>query len=898
MVPADAATTSSSSNNTPLQPPHPTKDTTTAPSSHAVDTAAAKTRANDAQQQHVTVSQAPSHILQDGRFVILPDPSPLERRRFMERSIARHGLLQEYLQQSTTNDDNDNQKDKDPTDNNNDKTPSLQGLTNAGDDKEDNGPTGAADQTNDDDKDDKPLQVHPLVLASARLQNDGINELNRSINLATLVQSGEYFGLSNIVADSALELAMTEAAAAASVAAAAAKAVESETPEKTGDTTTSTTTGGTGPAASSQTTSSTSGATSTAAATAPTNNINNTSTATNSSTTAASKSDMHHSQRIAALYILKRKHAQFRQSALQFQQHQERLQMALVAEQRPLNRLRQLRPHWRLVAPEHGTRAAPHAARPTEVLAADVDLYHSSQPGRLARRVPRYATVELKANYQVEHDVVQWQQKHGEQKKTNKKLKTGKEHGVEMDATNSNSQRNETALDITMTEVDTTIEKEKETKAEITETTTSSMDQNDYSENALWTRAEPFAIADPTLGKIDADFDPSMVAMLTLEFAIEKPSIGLCTSACLEPFVVATHLHKKKSSQDDPADDSQVLVALQHSLFCSKMFDSIRREVASDTEEVGQVRTTASQSERSTVWTWSKNEQQFLPPPGSMVKGDLGLGQPVSVVHCHEGEVMVQLDCEFTLRIKLVEANTTASHSSSSPTPESTKPLCDTGADTASMKDSNHDRRRLQLLALCRSLMLYAQEIYHSHSLQQDKIRKQEQEEKAAQPASAFALKRKEREETSPRILQNCICLGSKMLMERRVRSTLKAVQLWVSEREQQRLGTVGPQPPIRQLQTEWLSLSALDPHAHFTTFLKGTKWYMDVHLSGDRLTVTTFEPTQAVSSSDGTTKNHQQDHSNMDSASDQFRKVDFHSELELELFLKRSLGRQLQITA
>ncbi|KAL7559019.1 hypothetical protein ACA910_016364 [Epithemia clementina (nom. ined.)] len=216
------------------------------------------------------------------------------------------------------------------------------------------------------------------------------------------------------------------------------------------------------------------------------------------------------------------------------------------------------------------------------------------------------------------------------------------------------------ASDVEMKDADES-NNDGEAKDNITETTATKEDEG-YSEKALWTRAEPFAMADPmlgkidmadpTLGKIDADFDPTKVAMLTLEFAIEKPSTGFCSSACLQPFVVGT-----SNPDETNASDSRVLVALQHSLFCSKVFDSIRREVASDTEEVGQVRTIASQSERATLWIYSKNEQLFLPPPGSMVKGDLGLGQPVAVVHCHEGEVMVQLDCEFTLRIKLVEAN-------------------------------------------------------------------------------------------------------------------------------------------------------------------------------------------------------------------------------------------------
>ena len=64
------------------------------------------------------------------------------------------------------------------------------------------------EKQDDDDADQKATnlssqKVHPLALASARLQANGITELNRAINLAGLVSSGEYFGLANVV-DSAV----------------------------------------------------------------------------------------------------------------------------------------------------------------------------------------------------------------------------------------------------------------------------------------------------------------------------------------------------------------------------------------------------------------------------------------------------------------------------------------------------------------------------------------------------------------------------------------------------------------------------------------------------------------------------------------------------------------------
>uniref|UniRef100_A0A6U3DUA1 Mediator of RNA polymerase II transcription subunit 17 n=1 Tax=Entomoneis paludosa TaxID=265537 RepID=A0A6U3DUA1_9STRA len=309
------------------------------------------------------------------------------------------------------------------------------------------------------------------------------------------------------------------------------------------------------------------------------------------------------------------------------------------------------------------------------------------------------------------------------------------------------------------------------------------------------------------------------------------------------------------------------------------MFDAIRREVASDTEEVGQVRTTASAVERATLWVSTsgsahnqQEQQQFLPTPGAMVRGDLGLGQGIAVIHCHEGEVMIQLDSEYTLRIKLVEAARKGEDHKSSLQ----------NNDTAG---SSGGHTPAQLLVLCRALMLHAQEIYHAHSLRQDEARQREEEaEQAKQATSSFALRRKARQATSPRILQKCTCLGSKMLMERRVRGTLKQVQEWMK----QSLLPSMPQmtEPIR-LQVQWLPLSALDSHAQFTVSLVTANddnhhclWYVDVHLTGEKLSVTSFSSAAPAWSSSAA----------------EYRKVDFYSEQELQLFLQHAIRNQLRL--
>lgn len=169
----------------------------------------------------------PSHILQDGTFANLPSPTKTEHIRFFERSIARHGLLEDDLKPAASEKDNEAEEEQ---------------------------------------KAVEEPKIHPLALASARLQSNGISELNRAINLNNLAATGEYFGLRNIVESS-----------------------------PAGDT----------------------------------------------------------NKHIQALYVLKRKRKAFQMASETLVRHHKRLAAALVVQSQPDQRLRQLRPNWRIVAPEH-----------------------------------------------------------------------------------------------------------------------------------------------------------------------------------------------------------------------------------------------------------------------------------------------------------------------------------------------------------------------------------------------------------------------------------------------------------------------------------------------------------------------------------------------------------------
>ena len=704
----------------------------------------------------ITCSLAPNHITSDGRFIFLPEPTDRERRQFFERSIARHGLLQEDLGHKKV-------------------------------------PEGEDDETRTKAEDNKMKEpkVHPLALASARIQSNGINELNRAINLSSLVSTGEYFGMSNIV-DPSLE--------------APASSTANEKKDSKG------------------------GASAAAAA----------ASAVSQALMGAKDSE---EERIKSLYVLKRKRSQLLKARAVLGRHKRRLEAAIVAQAQPDQRLRELRRRWRLVAPEHGTRALPHAARPTEVLACDVDVYldESAKLGLLTARVPRYATMELKDTYKAEADLPAWRRKFAANKISSDDM-----------------------------EVDDEIEKSDEGKTKEAPVV------------PVWTVAEPFVIADPTLGKLDADFDPKNVTIFSLEFEIEKAFTGFRQSSVLQPI------------SDDPSsgpsssalsDDEQTLHSLQHSLFCAKLFESIRRELAPDTEEVGTLRTAAAP--QSVVWLSHECETNYLPPPsclsGDRTEEDL---EPLAVLHCHEGEVKVQLDAEYALCVRLVEApNKAALQSVVDATRSAAEPVGDR-ADDDDCADDSRDRGTnsgsqspRRLLWLCRALLHHAEERYHEHSQRQAAATAS-----AAAAAAAVAAKNanhaaftdvhaRKREVSSPRILQSCVTLGSKLLLEHRIRRSLHRLQEWV--RTSQAAGAV--------LEVEWLPLSVLDRQAHFTLAF-GTSggggggrevsqwWVADAHVCGDRISLTRTGPDCG-----------------------DYRKATFRSEVELELHLRLSFQRLLR---
>ena len=486
-----------------------------------------------------------------------------------------------------------------------------------------------------------------------------------------------------------------------------------------------------------------------------------------------------------------------------------------------------------------------------QVIAVDVDVYDRDRvhggnqalmgnkskiglAGRLASRVPRFATIELRDTYKVP------------------KRKSQDE------STNNIAKKTDDDEEMRDAEDDTQKEKKDPENDAVVMKDSESEEKKDE-DAAKWTRAEPFAVADPTLGRVIENFDPSKIPMLNLQLDIQKSSTGFLQSAFLEPMsTISSSGDKKSSSDSDNNSDEELLISLQHSLFCANLFESMRSELDPEQNSTtGGYNNSANsfsakrpKAVQSTSWLACESEENFVAPPSYLV-GDFagrGLGA-LSVVHCHEGEVKVQLDSEYQLCLKLVEANAEQTIKS-----------------TAQLKREQSDSKQsgsqspAQLHAFCRALLLYAQDVYHKHSLylhEREKKMRQDELAKGDQPKGLARIKKEDAPEKA-RILQSCVSLGSKMLFEQRIRKAMSRVSNWLQS-------THG-----EKLIVEWLSLSMFDLHSKFTICCK--ELVVDGIISRDVLTIT-----------------------KVTEDTEDYRKVHFHTEKEFELYLKLELKRQMQ---
>jgi hypothetical protein len=178
-------------------------------------------------------------------------------------------------------------------------------------------------------------------------------------------------------------------------------------------------------------------------------------------------------------------------------------------------------------------------------------------------------------------------------------------------------------------------------------------------------------------------------------------------------------------------------------------------------------------------------EDNFLPPPSLMAGGDMsqkGGGFDIaalSVIHCHEGEVKVQLNSEYALTVNLVDSKNSREMESAS-----------TNATNTANASASHSgsQTKEEIHVLCRLLLLHAQFVFHDHhkrSGRRDRDAADDMSEskkvdyslgilQSATNIRRNMLARKKMAEESPSILQSCVALGGKVLFERQVRLVLE----------------------------------------------------------------------------------------------------------------------------
>ena len=804
---------------------------------------------------YTSVREVPSHILSDGQHVYLPPPSALEKASFFARSVAKHDLIhasEDGQSKNKKGDDNKGDGDGD----------------GVGDDQKDG----------KKDKDDNDLGgIHPLAIASARLQTNGVSELSKAINLASLVQSGEYFAYANIIESSLLH------SGAVNVNATSTK-----------------------PDGSENKTSSTANIASQAATTAPQNmnmNIN-------------PPDPMEANLR--ASFILKRKRQQYQNASFTMKQHHKRLKVITAAQKVTDRRYLELRKRWRLSAPEHGS-VVQAPVRANEVVAIDVDVYnHDNEEdddgddnrGVIASMVPRYATIELADDFNIDdlnetirrNDIhvnvnpnvdangtktqegdnihksmadaaisLEVSSQNGRELKPSVSSLSQSQHtneegeGGTTTNTNASTSTRPSEQPIPMDIDDKGVgNDDANIKSSTNDTTESSNKKVADVSDKLNTVAQPFAMGDPSLGSIDLErFDPDNVDMLTLLFQIEKSSTGFVHSVALSSSIqldtdkdtdansdkdihidanIDKHGKKKEDeskSKDEvndiiaaiiqdkvkPKSDERVIQALQHSLFCANVFDSIRREISQcSSQQSGQAvaRTNGpgvrngnqhqnaalkqqqsmhqQQQQEQPSWLSSELEDNFLPPPSYMAgsNGNQCPGvfhsSPLSVIHCHEGEVKVQLDSEYALTVKLVDTKSDKHHdlTNGKIQMKSNKKDVNSDADSGSPDADSGSQTRDQIDLMCRLLQLHAQFVFHDQNKRRSEARSETEivgeeskvvdysmgmrrsENAGRTSVNRNSLARKKVTKGSSNILQSCVALGANVLFERQIRDALK----------------------------------------------------------------------------------------------------------------------------
>jgi len=221
---------------------------------------------------------------------------------------------------------------------------------------------------------------------------------------------------------------------------------------------------------------------------------------------------------------------------------------------------------------------------------------------------------------------------------------------------------------------------------------------------------------------------------------------------------------------DHAGHDSEdsILDTLQQSLFCAQLFESLKSEVlqftsssglATKGSNIGTATSTQSHSTTATsIWLPRGMSDAGIPPPSLMIgSGKVGGSVPVvienvdilprfTVIYCHEGEFKILFNSRYTLIVTLQEYSLDR---------------CIKVTEIANNIDVNPEYRRLSLIL--RLLLLHSQSMYHVYRKELDEVMPPSVSDKSIQESPS-----------PPRILQSCLALGSKCIMEFEIRKNLE----------------------------------------------------------------------------------------------------------------------------
>jgi len=380
-------------------------------------------------------------------------------------------------------------------------------------------------------------------------------------------------------------------------------------------------------------------------------------------------------------------------------------------------------------------------------------------------------------------------------------------------------------------------------------------------------KAHPFAVADPRLGNIDWNDDTRRIPMFTLEMQIEKSFTGYKQRVTWQQ--QHEQQHQQQHNHHEQEEDEGVIHALQHSLFCASLFETIQQEINFNSTTTNTTNHTNKSSASSIVWLSSEMEELYHPAPSHMAGGSSNNNnnkkenhkKSLCLVYAHQGEIKVQLDSEYSLILQLVEENPSQTkQKTKQPTNENNKNNDNdrNNSNTTTRKDANNNDSQAcddgssgsqspqQLHALCRVLLYNAQCLYHEYCREQQQKQIEHNDEKMANmnntmyPTKSMA---KPATVDCPNILSNCVDIGNKFILERKIRKTLQTIQSWILHQYSTHHSDASPllwkpnnlsttTTAKDMFQVEWLALPLLSVKSQFAMRLMDVMC-MDVVFDG-----------------------------------------------------------------